>query len=319
MRHKSLFPYLLLICALLALISLSKEKGEYIKGNATSLLEKPWEAATQLKISSDIFFQRLFSTSHASIDATAQLQIQTLLLKNQKLEAELKKIQALLGEDLAEFFDFDFQCLPATVVYRSYSNWNSAFWINVGSEDNQKAGAEIITKNSPVILGTSVIGVVDQIEKNQSRIRLITDSGLRPSVRVKRTLSDQTYLLAKGELFGSSQPLWKREGLILHGIGFNYDFADSEGPARDLRTGQLVQDRSNKTTVPLVKIGDTLVTTGLDGIFPPGLDVAIVTRVIPLQEGDYYYELEAKPTAENINNLSYVFVIPPLTAKNDYF
>jgi rod shape-determining protein MreC len=56
----------------------------------------------------------------------------------------------------------------------------------------------------------------------------------------------------------------------------------------------------------------------LDGVFPPGLDVATITKIHPLKEGDYYYELEAKPTAGNMYNLSYVFVIPPVSESQIY-
>ena len=313
MRNKAIVPYLILCLSLLGLISLTKENGDNIKGKLSGFLQRPWQAASDIKVSLENFFRRFSYHSTSQIDEKAQLQIQTLLLKNQMLETEVKKMQSLLGEDLAEFFDFGFDCLPAQVIFRSHSTWNSALWLNVGSQDNNTSGKEIITKNSPVVIGTAVVGVIDQVEKFQSRIRLITDSGLRPSVRVKRSYGQQTCLLAKGEIFGSSQPLWKTEGLILQGIGFNYDFADEEGPARDLRTGRLIHDRSNKPAVPIIKVGDLLVTSGLDGIFPPGLDVATVTKIHPLKEGDFYYEIEAKPAAENLYDLSYVFVIPPLT------
>ena len=45
------------------------------------------------------------------------------------------------------------------------------------------------------------------------------------------------HLLAKGEVHGKSGPLWASKNILLQGTGFNYDFADEVGPARDLRTG----------------------------------------------------------------------------------
>src|SRR5258708_1966782 len=61
---------------------------------------------------------------------------------------------------------------------------NSSTGMN--EEENQALGNAIIAKNSPVVLGASLVGVVDFVGKKQSRIRLITDSGLSPSVRAVR-------------------------------------------------------------------------------------------------------------------------------------
>ena len=99
--------------------------------------------------------------------------------------------------------------------------------------------------------------------------------------------------------------------MMLKGVGFNYNMADEEGPARSLRSGQPV----GASTAPgrvLIQTGDLLVTSGLDGISPPGIPVAIATKIAPLKEGSYSYELEAKPAAGSLDDLSTVFVLPPL-------
>jgi cell shape-determining protein MreC len=49
----------------------------------------------------------------------------------------------------------------------------------------------------------------------------------------------------------------------------------------------------------------------MDGVFPPNLPIAEVTSVKMLKEGDYFYELEAKPVAGHLNELSLLFVIAP--------
>ncbi len=117
--------------------------------------------------------------------------------------------------------------------------------------------------------------------------------------------------LAKGEICGCSAPLWRSRGLLLKGVGFNYNTADEEGPARSLRSGQPVGVNSAPGHI-LIQPGDLLVTSGLDGIFPPGIPVAIATKIAPLKEGSYSYELEAKPAAGDLNDLQSVFVLPPL-------
>ena len=103
-------------------------------------------------------------------------------------------------------------------------------------------------------------------------------------------------------MLGSSAPYQRSLSSKLKGIGFNCDVKDVEVPARDLRDGAVLQ------------VGDLLVTSGLDGVFPPGLQVARVSTVSPLKEGAYAYELEAEPTAGNIHDLTGVSVLPPLRA-----
>ena len=61
----------------------------------------------------------------------------------------------------------------------------------------------------------------------------------------------------------------------------------------------------------MLKVNDLLVTTGMDGVFPEGLHVATVTKIRPLKEGDYYYQLEAIPTAGNLEEISIVSILPP--------
>jgi len=118
--------------------------------------------------------------------------------------------------------------------------------------------------------------------------------------------------LAKGELFGTSSPLWRSRSPVLRGIGFNYDFEDVEGPARELRTGKpyshLLQDKG----IVLIQEGDLLVTTGMDGLFPPDLPVALVTKVDPLKEGSASFSIEAQLCTPTIDDLSSVMVLPSL-------
>lgn len=221
----------------------------------------------------------------ATLPLTASIpteEIDSLKRENFQLKRE---IEALNHKSTAK-------AVSAEVVFRAPTSWGSSFWINAGSQTDE----EIVRKNSPVVVGTAIIGVIEEVHSNRSRVRLITDASLKPSVRVKR----DNLFLAKGELRGNSSPLWRGKRLTLEGVGFCCDFADEKGPQRDLRTGQHI-----------LLVGDRLITTGMDGVFPPGLDVATVTRIHPLREGDYYYNLEATPAAENLDRLRFVEVLPP--------
>jgi hypothetical protein len=240
------------------------------------------------------------------------------------------------------------------VIFRETASWSSSFWINLGEKTNQVLGKTVIAKNSPVVVGISLLGIVEYVGEHRSRVRLITDASIVPSVRIlrgseqKQVLAQQTrkllemvndceetsqdhpikkeleeflqklnpsgknFYLAKGELRGMRAPLFRCRHALLQGVGFNYDFEDEEGLARDLRSGRPVQ--GNLQEIPLVQKGDILVTTGMDGIFPAGLRTGQVSKVFPLREGASAYELDALSLIENFDDISYVTVLPPLNS-----
>jgi rod shape-determining protein MreC len=229
--------------------------------------------------------------------------------------------------------------IQATVVYRDPASWSSSFWIDIGWE----LADGIIGKNSPVISNGNLVGVIEYVGKRQSRVRLITDSGLKIAVRAARggiqerelalsakalleqlkkhpkwhkaditkelgkweealPIRAEEFLLAKGELRGSSAPIFRSLSSHLHGIGFNYEFEDEHGRAQDLRSS-------------IIQEGDLLVTSGMDGVFPQGLPVATVAKVYPLREGAFFHEIEADAVAQNLLDLRSVFVLPPLPSE----
>lgn len=289
----------------------------------------------------------LFFSSHTPIVS----EIETLQLRVWQLEQENRRLQEMLH---GMFLKEHISPLVARVVFRSYSAWNSSFWIDKGSDDNAP-DTLVIAKNSPVLSGDALVGVVEYVGKKASLVRLITDSGIYPAVRVARTavcgdalcqvaaavetneisfekpeekaaflyllhkleeqVGDQKVeYLAKGELQGHGEPFWRTPGHFLRGIGFNYDWKDHAGPARDLRTGAPIdpdKEYTDRAALPLIQTRDLLVTSGLDGIFPPGLKVATVTSIAPLKEGDYAYEIQATAVASKLLDLEYVFVLPP--------
>jgi cell shape-determining protein MreC len=180
--------------------------------------------------------------------------------------------------------------ITARVIFRSHAAWQSYLWIDKGDLD-----VPFQLMDAPVLKGNILVGVVDEVKPHAAKVRLLTDPTLVPSVRVKRG----SRLLAKGELNGASKPALRQSGSYLKGTGFNYDFPDEEGGPIDLRE-------------EIVKLGDLLITTGFDGLFPKGLYVAEVTKVQPLKEGDIYYNLEAKTLLGSFNSLEYLQLIPPL-------
>jgi rod shape-determining protein MreC len=394
MRRISYRPYLFLILFFFSIMSLSHESSERIRSCAVSSFAPCWKSFNFLK--EKILFLFTLPLPVAGRSACNGVEIERLSRENQLLRSQIENVREwLLYEDRIqeqiaryqvisqtnvndvfwkEFFkrrnqelyhmiDLQICSLPAKVVFREPASWSSTLWINLGEKDNQKLKKKIVGKNSPVLLGTSIVGIVEYVGNQQSRVRLITDSRLTPSVRacrgneqnryllehldalmfslelrqdlfpsaeemralnqhfdrLKQALLEQSgdFYLAKGEIHGTSHPLWRSRSQVLKGIGFNYDFSDDEGPARDLRSGEPYAISRKAEWIPLLKPGDLLVTTGLDGVFPPGFRVAIVSAVQTLKEGASSYEIEAISTAGNLDLLTHVFVLPPSGSLGD--
>lgn len=365
-RYYSFFGLILLLFALLNMPSGLEGALRYHSAHIGSLISAPWRGhEVQSEEEREIARLRMENLAlKQQIDFVKQW-----LLNEERIEGLLERLETCFSADLVsldegeflrrrsrdviELLGRQFYSCQASVIFRDVSSWSSQLWINRGRRDNEKLGREIIAKQSPVVVGSSVIGVIEYVGERQSRVRLITDRNLTPSVRVFRgdeksgsLVEKIDYLtermeaakefekstsligllkeyreklvenigssyLAKGYLFGASQPLWRSKSMKLKGVGFNYDFDDEEGEARDLRYGTLFSKSGKVNPEVLLKNGDLLVTTGMDGIFPPGLSVATVTNILPLKEGGYAYDLEAMPTAGDLNELVNVLVLPP--------
>lgn len=348
MRKKTSFkPALLFLLLILCLLSIPAAKSSAFKGSIMEGMTPFWSL--------------LQTENEPAADASGKavtLKTEELKIEIRELKQEIKHLKAILKE---EEFGKTKVFLPnsakqkaaaARIIFRPPLFWSSFVLIDKGDAFNEATGKVVIAKGSPVMSEGALVGVVDWVGKKMSRVRLITDEGLQPSVRIvrgeeretalqglierlileldsqkgeeARTLSnklksyvkgykkgEETLFLAKGVLQGRSQPLWRSSSLELKGFGFNYDFSDEEGPARDLLTGKT--DNPQEKAVPIIKTGDLLVTSGLDGIFPEGIPVAYVKQVDKLKEGDFYFSIRAVPYAPHLNQLADVFVLPSLS------
>lgn len=341
--------YLFLALFFFALFRLSETAGEKVRAKAVGLIpSKSHGQASSLEVENLLLKQQIS-------------RLKEWILMERGSEQEIDHLQKIYlqssdpfferrGHYLAQIIDRKLHSVPAKVIFRSPESFSSSVWINVGERENEELGFRLVAPNSPVVLGKAAIGVVQQVEKDRSLVRLLTDPALHVSVRVVRQgeqdlalLNDcqrvATHLglredlenasvlkgaleafceklntkakgayLAKGQLHGAARPTFRSMGQILKGEGFQYDFADEEGPSRDLRTGRGV----GEDPTPLIGLGDLLVTTGLDGVFPPDLHVAIVTKIFPLNEGQCSFELEAKALSPSLSHLQEVLVLSPL-------
>lgn len=383
MQKKFMVTYLLIFVTLLIMMSISRHTSEKMRGGSVALLAPLWEKLLVFKHFMSHPTQPSPLTSFSLEEEKQHLQVENQLLSTEVAYlTQLLHEQALFSPQLAyidaatleksdyqqsiektlQHLKWRLKGIPARVIFRSFDTWNSSLWINVGRTANQNDQLPIVAKNSPVIVGRAIVGIIDYVGEHQSRVRLITDHRLTPSVRAARggeqellmseysegllqllnrkknsplpaderqhlaELLDKlkqnlnpykkSWYLAKGELLGSSSGARRGQEVYLKGTGFNYDFADEEGEGRDLRTGKPLQ-QTQETAIPILKMQDVLVTTGMDGIFPPGFQVATVSKIDLLKEGDYFYQLEAKPIADPLEELSLVFVLPPLKEESE--
>ncbi|MBS0620366.1 MAG: hypothetical protein JSS61_02785 [Verrucomicrobia bacterium] len=377
MRKIAYRPYLFLGLAFLCLFSIPQSSTERMRGFFVCSFAPVWRGIHLLGERSLFLKELPIAKAKEESDLLAQENqllrsqidnVREWLLSEDRIQSQAQLLaagidQPLLqrrNEALSRRIALQIQSIPATVVFREPASWSSILWINVGEKENRQLGKRVIAKNSPVLSGTSIVGIVEYVGEATSRVRLITDRRLVPSVRALRGGEQNRHLvdqvdavlfalerrselfqsaeeealclqllarlktqiqriegesyLAKGELHGGSCPLWRARGQKLKGVGFNYDFADEEGPARDLRTGMPYDaSRKKQDPIPLLRPGDLLITTGLDGIFPAGFPVALISKIDTLKEGASSYEIDAVPTAGNLDTLSHLTVLAPLS------
>jgi rod shape-determining protein MreC len=337
-------PCFFLSLFLLGWTSLSRNFSDQTRSFVVGGLSPLWHMAGEVK-------DYLSDHPIAGMKKRESIESSLIQLENQRLKAELEWAKEWMLHEPRVAKSSQLKGIPAEVIYRDPSSWSSSLWVGVGEEDNQNLGTSVVARNSPVVKGGSLVGVVEYVGKRQSRVRLITDSGLTPAVRVvrrgqpneiillidalseklkekegtfnwidqlqalkeKMEADDGEIYLAKGELRGNGAPYWRSRNPILKGVGFNYDYPDAEGSARELRTGKPLA--LLESPVPLISEGDLLVTSGLDGVFPRGISVAITTHVEPLKQGSFAYEIEAQPTAPTLNDLKFVFILPSLSGE----
>jgi hypothetical protein len=200
-----------------------------------------------------------------------------------------------------------------------------------------------------VVVGDIVLGVIDYVGNTTSQVRLISDTNLRPSVRVLReyphasdlsssilhiqeALHKNNNLLPKPELavtlnklldcLYSSLPSTHSERLAkgeLQGSlssqsasllkGVGFNY-EFDDEEGERRDLRTGQFNGGEQKKSLLLPGDMLETTGLDGVFPKGLKVARIVQVFPLEEGAVSYSITAESLASSFPDFEYVSILP---------
>ncbi|HEY4247194.1 MAG TPA: rod shape-determining protein MreC [Lacunisphaera sp.] len=163
-----------------------------------------------------------------------------------------------------------FRFEPARVARRDFSGW----WQHITIRKGKNYG---ITVGSPVVFAGGVVGRVTEVYLYTSNVDLVTS---------------QTFRIA-ASVAGNSRPLSYQGGL-------NDSFKSPRG------TVEYVPNDIVATSSQPVH----LVTSGLGGIFPPGLSIGEITNLTPSPEGLFK---EGEVTLdERLGSLTEVTVLVPL-------
>ncbi|MBI5273805.1 MAG: hypothetical protein HY860_01980 [Chlamydiales bacterium] len=257
--------------------------------------------------------------------------LEELVVQLDNLDVNVNKKQWKIKEELIiKRLFYLCKSVRAKVIFREPVSWGSFIWINKGEEENKRLSQTVIAKNSPVVIGDKVVGVVEEVFLKRSKVRLITDENLHISVcshrgsyqkdeivtaieslqrfteeeeelkqvlnRYKNKLDTKQdhVMIARGEVSGFSQPLWSVKKSFLKGIGFH----------------PILNKYKHESN--FFQVGDLLLTSGLDGVFPEGLIIGSVKTVLPLSEGSFYYQMEVQPSILYLESVTNVMVLPPV-------
>lgn len=128
-------------------------------------------------------------------------------------------------------------------------------------------GTEHAERNQPVVTDRGLVGRVIQTSGRYAKVLLLVDRSATASALVQRT---------------------RRQGLV-RGAG---------------DAGLLLDNIPSRSDV---RVGDRIVTAGLDGIFPRGLPIGVVTSVEPTQ--GMFHRIEVEP-AVDLGLLDQVYILP---------
>ena len=186
----------------------------------------------------------------------------------ERTSAEIRQENIRLREQLGFSQGLRHQHIPARLIGRDPSNLFSAFVINRGT----RAGVEV---NMPVIAfhgGTQgLVGKVIRAGAFESLVMPLYDTRCFVSSR----LAESRY-----------------EGIV-----------EGQGSPRVPLLMRYIVSRARNE----ISIGDIVMTSGMGGVYPPGINIGRVTR-IHFQETELSMELELEPVIDFFR-LEYVFVI----------
>ncbi|SCH34738.1 MULTISPECIES: rod shape-determining protein MreC [unclassified Romboutsia] len=193
------------------------------------------------------------------------VELNNTLSKGQSLES-LKKALNFIPEN------YKANMISASVVSKNDGNWYTSFVIGAGSKDGVK-------KDSLVVNGSGLVGVVYEVSENYSKAISLLDTKSSVSFKLLKN-SDFKGILTQGANISDGER-YKENGYLQ---GYMFD--------------------SSYDVLP----GDTLVTSGL-GLYPEGIIIGKVDKVIDDKNQSLKYVV-VKPYVD-FKNIDDVIIIEP--------
>lgn len=182
----------------------------------------------------------------------------------------------LLREQLGFLEETPERKVWAEVIGAAADNFHNVLLINKGHQ----AG---IRRNFPVVLRQGVVGRIESVTALQAVVELIVDRRHRFPVLVQRTRDRLQARGSGGELELQSQ---------------DRAMASGQGDGLSVDRIRMLSD---------IQVGDRVITSGLDGIFPKGLLVGTITSV-GREKHELFQVAEVKPVVD-FSRIEGVFVI----------
>ncbi len=274
------FFIIALVIATITLISVNTSGNSGFITNALTSLSKPLKS-----IASTV--AKTFESFYGYMD-----KYDKLLAENAELNAELNQLKqdyrdstdiSNENEQLRTLLELssrhpDYTKYDtAAIINWGTSNWTSSFTIGKGSSNSEvKVGDSVITEAG------DLIGVVDVVDINSSIVLTILDTKFSVGAYIER---NDELAIATGDFSLMKQGLLK------------FDYLD------------YLQDTTE------IIAGDTIITSGKDGILPAGLVVGTVEEVVTNNTGINRYAT-IKPTAD-LNSLANVYLITSFEQSGD--
>lgn len=182
---------LVILILLIFLSNVDNSKLSYLE-NIGAKITNPVQ-----KIVSDIKNKVKGNSTYFSNMETLQKENEELKKKNSELETSLRELEVVKAENqtLQEYMNLtekysDYNAIPAYVINKDVSNYNSNLVINVGKKDG-------IEENMTVIADKGLVGHVISVTDNTAKVQVIIDPACTVSCMISTT---EESIICKGTL-----------------------------------------------------------------------------------------------------------------------
>lgn len=248
LKSKGFLTVVALVFALSITINMTNKSSRtltYFEKQVRDLLlpiEKPFNSAINAvrnTISDIASIGQLKRTNKLLSDRVEFLENENMILEEERRENIRLRSLLHLKSSIV------YRTVAARVVSRDPSDWSSTVTIDKGSNDGLKANMAVIARGG-------LVGRIISVSGNTATVLLITDSRSAVSALIRRS----------------------RDIVIVEG--------NSEKPGyvsvKPLNA-KLISGNEQWSSQVRLKLGDTVISSGLGGVFPKGLTVGVITAI----------------------------------------